>query len=155
MNVNVIEGDDMVETKVIAPVSWIVKAVNMGNKLFSFAYCCKGQGVCCIIPAGKHGGLISLMPFVVGEVSKRNGECEFARSCLTSSCPYNKATYETIVENYKWLGLQTIKDAKIFVKKINEIFEMLLKTDPELKNMLCNHQIIIYKHTPIRLMKKR
>ena len=152
MNVN--EGDDMVETDVIASITWIVKAVNIGNKLFSFAYCCKGRGVCCIIPAGKHGGLISLMPFVVDEVSKRNNECEFARSCLISSCPYNKASYETIVENYKWLGLQTIEDAKIFVKKINEIFESLLKTDPELKNMLCDYRIIIYRHAPIRLMKK-
>jgi len=146
----------MVETEVIASITWIVKAVNIGNKLFSFAYCCKGRKVCCVIPAGKHAGFIGLMPFVVNEILKRNDECEFARSCLAFSCPYNKASYETIVENYKWFGLQTIEDAKIFVKKINEIFEMLLKTDPELKNMLCkSHEIITYKHPPIRLMKRR
>jgi hypothetical protein len=138
--------------EVIAEIGWAIGVVSTGNARFSLGYCSKGGGVFKIIPSGRRAGWVyGLYPLVVTDVRKRKGECEFAKSCFVFSCPLNKATYDSIVEEYKHMGVKTAEEAKRLVELAKRLFEEFAKMYPKEKDLLHKGYNVAFKHAPLRL----
>jgi len=147
----------MGEGKVIAQVTWLVGAVSApGGVRLSLGYCCLGKGVFMIIPTGRRAGwLYNLYPLVVDEVREKGGGCEFASHCFVMSCPLNRATYDSIAQGYKALGVESPEDARRLVERVGELFEGLVRENPWVAESLCKGYSIAFRHAPIRLKKTR
>jgi len=151
----VVQVGEVSEREVVARVTWLVGVVSAGNIRLSLGYCCTGKGVFKIIPTGRRAGwLYNLFPFIVDELLKVKGECEFARSCLVLSCPLNKATYESIAQEYKELGARSAEDAKMLVERAARLFEEIVRAHPEIKGKLCQGYNLVFHRAPIRIRKR-
>jgi len=142
--------------KVIARITWLVGAVSVPGARLSLGYCCLGRGIFTVIPAGRKAGwLYNLYPLVVDEVRERDGGCEFANHCLVMSCPLNRATYDSIAQGYKELGVESSEDALRLVERVGELFEGLVRENPWVAEALCKGYSITFRRAPIRIRRAR
>jgi hypothetical protein len=90
---------------------------------------------------------------IVHNVIEVNGGCEFSRTCLLFSCPLNKATYESIAEEYK---LDTVEAQKL-EGIVRRIWGALQELDPgiveSLQRMCTTGGLLAFKGAPILLGK--
>jgi hypothetical protein len=146
----------MGEGRVIARITWLVGAVSVPGMRLSLGYCCMGKGVFKVIPAGRRAGLLySLFPLFIDEVRERDGGCEFASHCLVMSCPLNRATYDSIAQGYKGLGVEGPEDARGLVERVGELFEELVGEYPWIAEELCKGYSITFRRAPIRIRRAR
>jgi hypothetical protein len=132
---------------IICNIVWLHGAVSARRRRFSLGYCCEGRGIFKIVP------MASWYPVIVSDVRKVNGRCEFSRSCFLFSCPLNKATYESIANEYKL----SVAEAEKLVGNVKRMWEALLSLDPDivkrLQDMCTTGGLLAYKRAPILLGK--